>query len=187
MYFTVRTCFLGVTIEDENQQYEYLTTGKGRNRKVLHAEVQTVPVLKKSRYTNPEKIKHSTNCAFASNWEMYDTYLEENEESSEDSSDSDVDDTELHKLDDLSSLDSYRISLDEKQLIKLFKNPKFLEAVCVMERLLANNCYNEQQKRFIGLSDPNEFRENIEYKYNLNLLWTFANSDTKGIYKTNNP
>lgn len=150
---------------------------------MLHAEVQTVPVLKKSRYTNPEKVKHHSNSAFASNWEMYDTYQEAQDESSEESSDSSIQDTENHKLDDLSSLDSYRTSADEKQLNKLFKNPKFMEAVCVMERLLANNCYNEQQKRVIGLSDPSEFRDNIEYKYNLNLLWTFANSDTKGIIK----
>lgn len=111
---------------------------------------------------------------------MYDTYQEAEDELSEESSGSDVQDTEMHKLDDLSSVDSYRVSSDEKQLSKLFKNLKFLEAVCVMERLLANNCYNEQQKRFIGLSDPGAFRENIEYKYNLDLLWTFANSDTKG-------
>nr|XP_023028759.1 WD repeat-containing protein 78-like [Leptinotarsa decemlineata] len=61
------------------------------------------------------------------------------------------------------------------------KNPKFLEAVCVIERLLANNCYNEQQKIFRGLSVPDKFREKIEYNYKLNLLWTFANSSTKGL------
>ncbi|ENN80709.1 hypothetical protein YQE_02877, partial [Dendroctonus ponderosae] len=69
---------------------------------------------------------------------------------------------------------------DEKQLCKLMKNPRFQEAVCVVERLLANNCFNEEQKRFRGLSDPDIFRDDIQYKYNLNLLWTFANNATKG-------
>lgn len=79
-----------------------------------------------------------------------------------------------------SSVDSYKMAPDERQLQKLNKNPRFQEAVCVIERLLANNCFNEQQKRFRGLSDPDIFREDIEYQYRLNLLWTFANSSTKG-------
>lgn len=80
-----------------------------------------------------------------------------------------------------SSIDSYKMASEEKQLFKLMRNPRFQEAVCVIERLLANNCFNEEQKRFRGLTDPDIFREDIQYQYSLKLLWTFANNATKGM------
>lgn len=52
----------------------YLTEGKGRNRKVVNAEAQTVRILKKSRNTNAELITRTNTKSFASNWEMFDTY-----------------------------------------------------------------------------------------------------------------
>ncbi|XP_023025428.1 dynein axonemal intermediate chain 4 isoform X2 [Leptinotarsa decemlineata] len=171
----------GDLVEEDNEQYQFLTEGKGRNRKVLNAEVQTVPIVMKTRNTYSEKLKTVPDSAFVSNWDMYDTYQETQEASCEESDSSQDSDLEHHKLDDSSSVDSYRMSADEKQMLKLMKNPKFLEAVCVIERLLANNCYNEQQKIFRGLSVPDKFREKIEYNYKLNLLWTFANSSTKGL------
>ncbi|KAJ8941223.1 hypothetical protein NQ318_015655 [Aromia moschata] len=170
----------GNIVEEQNQQYEYLTVGKGRNRKVVTAEVQTVPVLKKSRNTEAEKVKTHNNFAYVSNYDMYDTYqeLEDAKNESNDSEDSDLED---NKIDDASSLDSYSMSPEEKQLNRLMRNQKFLEAVCVIERLLANNCYNEQQKFFRGLTVPSDFRENIEYNYKMTHLWTFANEYTKGV------
>lgn len=121
--------------------------------------------------------------AFVSNWVMYDTYQEEEEETKStegDASEASNDVAEIHQLTDSVSADSFRYSVDERQMNKLLKNPKFLEAISVTERLLANNCYNEQQKIFRGLTVQDDFRENIEYKYNLKLLWTFANKSTKG-------
>ncbi|XP_076266872.1 dynein axonemal intermediate chain 4-like [Rhynchophorus ferrugineus] len=173
----------GDLVEEKNKEYEYLTEGKGRNRKVVNAEAQTVQILKKTRNTLAEMVKTRNSPAFASNWEMYDTYHDQlatvQEEYTSNSSDSDDFEFQI-SLKEGSSVDSLRMSIDEKQLNRLMKNPRFLEAVCVMERLLANNCFNEQQKRFRGLSDPDEFREDIQYKYRLDLLWTFANSATKG-------
>ncbi|CAH1156209.1 unnamed protein product [Phaedon cochleariae] len=172
----------GNQVEEDNAQYEFLTEGKGKNRKTLSAEVQTFPIVMKTRSTFPEKVKTQTGTAFVSNWNMYDTYQATKETLTEESEESDEDsDFEYHKLDDLSSLDSYKLSADEKMMAKLMKNPRFLEAVCVIERLLANNCYNEEQKIFRALSVPDDFRENIEYKYKLRLLWTFSNDKTKGL------
>ncbi|XP_050295299.1 dynein axonemal intermediate chain 4-like [Anthonomus grandis grandis] len=173
----------GDLVEQLNQEYEYLTEGKGRNRKVVNAEAQTVHILKKSRNTEAEFVQTINRKAFASNWEMFDTFYNEKDNETEptdnDSNESD-EDTVVNQTPSAYSIDSYRMPADEKQIIKLMKNPKFQEAVCVIERLLANNCFNEQQKRFRGLSDPSPFREDIEYKYRLDLLWTFANSYTKG-------
>lgn len=166
-------------IEEENKQYEYLTEGKGRNRKVLHAEIQTVPVMKKSRHTFCPKAKTKSDSSFASNWEMYDTFIKLDQSDEGSSSESSNETVSLEfQQDENASVDSYRMSQDEREYAKLSKNPKFLEAACVIERLLANNCYNEQQKIFRGLIVQDEVRENIEYK--LNYLWTFANENTKG-------
>lgn len=158
-----------------------MTKGKGRNRKILNAEAQTLPITTKSRHTFCPKAKTKTKSAFASNWEMYDTYLiqEQADRSSSESSSSESGDFETVQ-EDTASMDSYRMSADERDYVKLLKNPRFLEAVCVIERLLANNCYNEQQKIFRGLTVQDDFREDIVYQYNLNYLWTFANENTKG-------
>ncbi|XP_030761738.1 WD repeat-containing protein 78-like isoform X1 [Sitophilus oryzae] len=173
----------GILVDEKNKEYEFLTEGKGRNRKVVNAEAQTVQILKKSRNTLAEVVKTHDRHAFASNWEMYDTYHDNVNAVSDESEDSDKSeefDFNVDLKETTGSVDSFRMSTEEKQLLRLMKNPRFQEAVCVIERLLANNCYNEQQKRFRGLSDPDDFREDIEYKYRLNLLWTFANSSTTG-------
>ncbi|ERL94430.1 dynein axonemal intermediate chain 4 [Dendroctonus ponderosae] len=170
----------GDAAELKNQEYEYLTVGKGRNRKVVNAEAQTVRILKKSRNTEAEPMEHCNRNTFASNWEMFDTYDTAAKEESKVELSSSSEDSDVDTLLSESSLESYKMASDEKQLCKLMKNPRFQEAVCVVERLLANNCFNEEQKRFRGLSDPDIFRDDIQYKYNLNLLWTFANNATKG-------
>lgn len=167
-----------------NEEYEYLTYGKGRNRKTLNAEVQTVPITMKTRTTHYPKPKMEVGIAYVSEWDMYDTYQKERIISSSDEEASEKSyDVEHHQLEDTPSYDSYRMSVDERQMLRLVKNPRFQEAACVIERLLANNCYNEQQKIFRGLLVQDDFRENIEYNYKLNLLWTFVNDSTKGKYK----
>lgn len=169
-------------IEEDNQKYEYLTHGKGRNRKVFHAEIQTVLNTMKTRQTICPKVKTKSNASFASNWEMHDTFLQleiDNENTSSESTESEEYEYQLNEAD---SMDSYKMSADEKCLKKLLKNVKFMESVCVIERILANNCYNEQQKIFRGLKVQDDFRENIEYNYKLKYLWTFANDDTKGMF-----
>lgn len=165
-------------MEDENARYEYLTEGKGRNRKMVHAEVQTAQILKKTRYTEAERTKRRHNHTFASNWEMFDTYKSVDEKSTMKAKESLEEDKQEEEL----SLQkqSQQLPCAELQMNKLMHNERFLEAVCVTERLLANNTFNEQQKRFRGLSDPDPFREDIEYKYRLDLLWTFANKETAG-------
>ncbi|XP_057652080.1 dynein axonemal intermediate chain 4-like isoform X2 [Diorhabda carinulata] len=169
----------GNMVEEDNELYDYLTVGKGKNRKVLNAETQTVPLVMKTRNTSCLRTKTLVGTAFASAWDMYDTFqdVQSETEESDESEDSDIG---HRKIDEESSIDSYKLSVDEKQMSKLIKNPRFQEAVCVTERLLANNCYNEQQKIFRGLTVPDPFRENIEFNYRLDLLWTFSNADTTG-------
>ncbi|XP_063921655.1 dynein axonemal intermediate chain 4-like [Zophobas morio] len=175
-------------VEEDNRDYEYLTKGKGRNRKVLTVGVQTVEVLRKARDTETTKKRSRNTGTYVSGWEMYDTFQTvEVPSSDEERSDVSFSEEEKldfgmqdHKLNEESSMESYRMSTEDKQLNKIVKSRAFRDALIVIERILGNNCYNEEQKRFKGLSDPDVFREDIEYKYKLRLLWTYANDNTEG-------
>lgn len=153
----------------------FLIIGKGRNRKVVNQEIQTAPTVLKTRETQKDRVRRSHNHAFASAWDMFDTYAAKEQRGVLDTDSED----ELLK-ESKHSIDSYQMPSEDKQMIKLMRNQKFQEACIVIERLLANNNFNEQQKRFRGLTDPDPFRENIEYNYTLRLLWSFANNQTHG-------
>lgn len=139
----------------------------------MNAECQTYPVLLKTRETEAKQVRMKSSYAYASGWDMYDTYSQEEEENSEPPSTQDI---ESHI-----SIDSVQVPSEEREMIKIVKNLKFLDSLRVVERLLANNNYNKQQQIFRGLLEPDPFREDIEYNYKLNLLWTFANEKTKGM------
>lgn len=61
-------------VEKYNKDYEFLTTGAGKNRRTSNAEVQTGNFIVKSRAANTERIKKLEQGSFVSNFEMYDTY-----------------------------------------------------------------------------------------------------------------
>lgn len=164
----------GNSVEEANKRYDFLTTGKGRNRKVINAEIQTVPILFKTRQTEKERVTNKSSYAFASGWDMFDTY------SKTQAPDDEKEDKEFELIEAKKSVDSLAHSKEDKQFQKIVHNPHFFEACIVIERLLANNNFNAEQKRFRGLSDPEPFREDIEYKYRLNLLWTFSTEKTQG-------
>ncbi|KAK9877035.1 hypothetical protein WA026_016062 [Henosepilachna vigintioctopunctata] len=170
----------GDAVEKTNEEYEYLTVGKGKNRKMLEAMVQTRATLRKTRETEAVRVKTASHSTFASNWEMHDTFLEGTSQTKVTEEEGPSSKELLHGLNETLSIDSFRQSVEEKQLTNLMSNENFLQATTVIERLLANNTYNTQQKRFKGLYVADVFRENIEYKYELDLLWTFANDRTKG-------
>lgn len=167
----------GEAAEMDNRLYEYLTTGKGRNRKVASIGIQTRPVLMKTRNTEPVQYKFNKSSTFASNWVMYDTYNEDVvEDIFDESSDEETDEINDHKLIEEISLEELRKTKEIKEVEKLGRNKSYFDSVLVIERLLANNCYNNQQKKFKGLLEE---VEEVRYDYKLDLLWTFANEDTK--------
>lgn len=180
-------CLLGNVIESDNKLYEYLTVGKGRNRKVVHVEAQTVPILRKSRNTDAIKVRHANSSSFVSNWEMYDTYSTSNNNSFtesqqvrtsiEPSSTASV--TDNYELEDIFKVNSNKLPSVDEEMLKIYRNSNFLKAVCIIERLLANNYYRDEQMRFRGLTtSPEKAHDGYEYKFEL--LWTFANDKTKG-------
>lgn len=164
----------GESAQKDNEHYEYLTIGKGRNRKIITAETQTNTVLLKTRHTEAREPRKKHNYAFASNWEVYDTYKKTLTEDGEDDSDATVSNNSQTE-------ETVILTEKDKLMIKLLKNVRFQEALIVMERLLANNNYNQKQKQFKCLHNRDPMKEGIEYNYKLNLLWTFANSETEGL------
>lgn len=170
----------GIEAEKLNKLYEYLTSPKGRNRKVVNAETQTLPVLTKTRATDAEVVEYRDKEVFASVWDMHDTFWETEvherqkliEKQQQEAEEEEVHDKTAdvnHELVEIGSIESYRSTFDEKVYAKLVRNKNFHQAACVIERILSNNCFNTQQKRFKGLLEPDLFRENVEFKYRLGI------------------
>lgn len=63
-------------VEASNSQYDYMTIGKGKNRRTSEAEAQTTNILYKTRAVNTERIKKSNIGTFVSNYDMFDTYAD---------------------------------------------------------------------------------------------------------------
>lgn len=147
-------------IEEDNENYNTILKNAQRIRKVASIGIQTTPILKKTRSTTPHHFKFSNSATFASNWEMHDTYKE------------------IFKDDNVSY---FRNEEEDQTLLEhpktLENNKTYFDAVLVIERLLANNSYNEEQKKFKNLSEDHFQTQN--YDYQLKLLWTFSNEDTK--------
>lgn len=154
-------------VEKDNEYYDYLTIGKGRNRKTTNAEIQTEINLLKTRSTIAKRYTRRNEETFASEWEMYDTYGVADLEST----------TQVHSK---SKEEEIKIITPEEQMKSLMLNSKFQESVLIMERVLANNVFNNKQKTFRGLIEQDPFRPDIEFKYKLELLWTFKSSYTTG-------
>ncbi|KDR20072.1 WD repeat-containing protein 78-like [Zootermopsis nevadensis] len=60
------------------------------------------------------------------------------------------------------------------------KSEAFLGACAKMERLLASNAYQGQQKTFRGLMQPDPFLLIVEFKYRMELLWSFTSDHVRG-------
>lgn len=158
----------GDLVEKANEEYDYLTIGKGRNRKTTDAEIQTSLKLLKTRWTIAKRSGRCHEETFASEWDMLDTYGK-----TEDSLSDIVQPAGKGLI-----KDEEVVSFDD-QMKALLENPKFQESVLIMERVLANNAFNHVQKKFRGLVAQDPFRPDIEFKYNLELLWTFKVPETE--------
>ncbi|KAM0730316.1 Dynein axonemal intermediate chain 4 [Formica fusca] len=62
----------------------------------------------------------------------------------------------------------------EEQLFHICRQTRFLDAACVMERIIANNVFAMAQKRFTGLIKRDPCALDLEFDYRLDLLWIYA-------------
>jgi len=59
-------------------------------------------------------------------------------------------------------------------LSRICQESRFLDATCVMERIIANNVFAAAQKRFTGLTRCDPCALDLKFDYRLDLLWTYA-------------
>lgn len=166
----------GNTAEEDNKKYDGILSSSQRIRKVKSIGIQTIPILKKTRSTAPHQFKFINNATFASNWEMHDTYKETFKDETVFNFGYNEDSDEEFETQTFSREATEKCKQTEL-LDNLERNERYFDAVLVIERLLANNSYNQEQKKFKNLTDDNFQSQN--YDYQLKLLWTFSNEDTK--------
>ncbi|XP_075969926.1 dynein axonemal intermediate chain 4 [Anticarsia gemmatalis] len=167
-------------VEDENTYYEYITVGKGRNRKMVHEETQTKASITQTRHTMATRPQKKNAIVFASMWDMHDTYarLARAKEVEEE------DEMVLYQSAAPAMLrkKKKKTAAVEKKGGKTFdeivSTPEFLDAVLLTERVLASLEYGDAQKKFRGLIQMDPLSLDLVYIYTLKPLWTFECADT---------
>lgn len=169
------------SVEQENEFYQYITVGKGRNRKMVNEETQTKECITQTRHTLATRPQKKNAYAFASMWDMHDTYAqlakkvvkEEEDEMVmyQSAASSLLRKKKPVKIDPHARGDG--LTFDE-----LTKTPRFLDAVLLVERVLASLKYCDQQKDFRGLIQMDPLALDLKYIYTLKPLWTFECDET---------
>lgn len=161
-------------VEAENEFYQYITVGKGKNRKMVVEETQTKALVTQTRHTLATRPQKKNAMSFASTWDMHDTYarLALSKEKVEE--------------DEMVMYQSAAPSLLRKKKIVAAVGPKkgksfeeigrtseFMDAALLVERVLAAQAYSDAQKKFRGLIQMNPLSLDLIYIYTMTPLWSF--------------
>ncbi|VVC88862.1 unnamed protein product [Leptidea sinapis] len=162
-------------VEEENEFYQYITVGKGKNRKMVVEETQTKQCVLQSRHTLAIRPQKQNASAFASMWDMHDTYakLANVKPAME------PDEMVLYQSAAPTLLRKKRVVLDKtghEKKGKIFGEvatmPPFLDAVLITERVLSTTVYSDAQKIFRGLVGTDPLSLDLIYIYTMKPLWT---------------
>ncbi|KYQ50889.1 WD repeat-containing protein 78 [Trachymyrmex zeteki] len=171
----------GQAVKQENENYEYVTVGPGSDRKLLNVETQTIRVLTKSRGTYCGLRSRRNQGMFVNNWVIHDTYaapelmIEKNGRMMVHTKESIRRMREAQEFQyKLPEPETIPDQSPEEQLSRIYRKTGFLDAACVMERIIANNVFAEAQKRFTGVIKRDPCALDLEFDYRLDLLWTFV-------------
>lgn len=172
--------FEGNRVEEENTYYEYITVGKGRNRKTVPEETQTNEKVFQSRHTLATRPQKRNAIAFASMWDMHDTYAllamkREEEKEDEMVLYQSVAPTVLRKKRNKTVAVEHSTG---KSFESIASTPQFLDAVLLVERVLASLEYGDAQKKFRGLIQIDPLSLDLVYIYSMRPLWTFECEET---------
>ncbi|CAK1581531.1 unnamed protein product [Parnassius mnemosyne] len=173
----------GNAVEEQNNFYQYITVGKGRNRKMVTEETQTKEYITQSRHTLATRPQKKNAIAFASLWDMHDTYAKINETTVDEEPDEmvmyqSVDPKLLRRRKKILTSDATEIK--GKSFEQICCTPEFLDAVLLTERVLATLKYSEAQKKFRGLARFDPLSLDLIYIYSMKPLWTLECNDTAG-------
>lgn len=149
-------------VEDDNKVYDDLTVGRGKHRRKAEAETQTVDILMKSRDINTTSIRKANAGAYVSNFDMFDTYKNLEQTTSE------VDINAEQKV----SMTTYKVG-GVDQFFKIGSSKEFLQAAMITQRCLAGNVFINEQRRFRNMYLPDPLDIDIQYTYDLEVLWTY--------------
>ncbi|KAL2718966.1 WD repeat-containing protein 78-like isoform X1 [Vespula squamosa] len=176
----------GQAVQESNERYKDIVAGPAA-RKVIDAETQTIEVITKSRGTYLGARARQNEGMFVNNWVIYDTYkepelmVEKNGFLVVRAKDSFLQASEKQDMED--KLPQYKMELQAKrsseQLTHIVYNTGFLKAARIMEGILSNNVYLAAQKRFTGIVQRDPCSLDLEFTYDLDLLWTYTCSISK--------
>ncbi|CAK1545129.1 unnamed protein product [Leptosia nina] len=160
-------------VEEENEFYQYITVGKGRNRKMVVEETQTEAKVTQTRHTLATRPQKKNAIVFASMWDMHDTYARLARIKAAEEPDEMV----LYQSAAPSLLRKRVKVLDTserrgKTFNEIGAMPEFFDAALLTERVLSTLEYCEQQKKFRGLVTVDPLSLDLVYVYSLQPLWT---------------
>ncbi|KAL0133151.1 hypothetical protein PUN28_000720 [Cardiocondyla obscurior] len=177
----------GQAVLQENKNYEYVTIGPGSNRKLSDIETQTIRVLTKSRGTYCGLKPRRNRGTFVNNWVIHDIYaapeliIDRNQHAVVHTKESMRQLREAQEFQyKLPEPETISEQSPEEQLSRIYQETRFLDAVYVMERIIANNVFIEALKRFTGLIKCDPYALDLKFDYRLDLLWTFACEMVRG-------
>lgn len=148
----------GVLVQEDNEYYEFITTGKGKySRKLNTSEGQTPIHILTSQTSLFSRHTRKNNWAWATTWKILDEY-------------SGV--VEYKK--DLKGIST------EDQWIQLLKYKKFINQAVVMERILTGTYHRPQQLMYKKTmrSDPCDM--NVKFPYSARVLWKYYSDKVYG-------
>lgn len=164
------------TVLADNERYDYLTIGKGQQRKICDIETQTVEPLRKTRAINTDRIDERAVGTYVSNYDMFDTYAQL--EQTIQSIDIGRTDDEHVSHETLNITTYTRRDGDADDLNRqLATNHSFRLSSMILERILAGNVYRESQRRFRNMDMPNPLDPVVQYLYRMKLLWTYRSCE----------
>lgn len=165
-------------VEEDNEYYQYITVGKGRNRKMINEETQTQSCVTQTRHTLAVRPQKKNAIAFASMWDMHDTYARLANIKEEEQPDEMV----LYQTADPNFLRKKKKKLASDSNYKSFEEigatHAFNDAVLLTERVLATLKFTDAQKVFRGLLKMDPLSLDLVYIYTMTPLWTLECEDT---------
>lgn len=167
----------GNIAEEENEYYQYITVGKGRNRKMVVEETQTKFSVTQTRHTLAVRPEKKNAVSFASMWDMHDTYAQQAIIQEEEKEDEMV----LYQTAGAHLLRKKKKKLAirrGKRFDEILETPQFMDAILLTERVLATRQYGNAQKIFRGLSQFNPLALDLIYIYSMKPLWTLECEET---------
>ncbi|KAG8311553.1 WD repeat-containing protein 78 [Homalodisca vitripennis] len=149
------------------------------NKTLSHIATQTHQSAVKNSKVNVPRNDRANSSAYATSWDIYDTYedLEKKRSSSVVGHDDGFRKSTTFDLAEMAHEEEY---MEEFYYLGHKFNVRLLNALMIMERLIAKKKFREEQLVFQGLLVQDPFSLSFKCNYSLTYLWTFSYAPTQG-------